>query len=419
MKSPYPSTVSRAYWKGSKTIMQNSVPKVAEKTSSFHLVWLLSYLSIAAISVAIITPALPEIQAHFVLNLGSVEWVISAFLIGYVVGQLLYGPLANQFGRLKALRIGLVINLVGIVVCGMAAVIDSYWILIVGRLITALGAASGLACTFMLINEWLPESQRKTAMSYSILSFGLGIGIAVSLGGIITEYWHWQGCFWVLFAQGVIMLWGTRVFSETLITSKPIRIPSIISDYFAAFSSSNLVIFSLVIGACSAISYCFSAAGPQIAQQLLKLSAAHYGYWNALNIVGMLLGGLFVKQLMERVSINKVIIIGFLGVALGIGNLIIIWGLESQVSLWFFLTTASLYFFSSLLFSTGSLIASNALPDKASAAAIMSFINMGFATLCVILMGYLATNPLLSFIIILSLIWLLVVGLLLMHCYEK
>lgn len=385
-----------------------------EATSKCNLIWLLSYISIASVSAAIITPALPEIQSHFALSLGMVEWIISAFLIGYVVGQLIYGPLANQFGRLKALRIGLTINLLGIIICFMALLVDAYWLLIIGRLITALGAASGLACTFMLINEWLPESQRKTAMSYSVLSFALGVGIAVMLGGLITEYWHWQGCFWFLLVHGLVMLWGTSVFSETLVTSKPIHPVTIFRDYSAALSSSKLVVFSLVVGCCSAISYCFSAAGPQIAQDLLKLSAAQYGYWNGLNIVGMLLGGLLVKQLLARFSVNTVIAIGFIGIALGISNLFIIWGIASQSALWFFLTTASLYLFSSLLFSGGSLVASNALTDKASASAMMSFVNMCFATLCVILMGYLVTNPLLGFVIILCLIWLLVVGLLFM-----
>lgn len=385
-----------------------------EATSKFNLIWLLSYISIASVSAAIITPALPEIQSHFALSLGTVEWIISAFLIGYVVGQLIYGPLANQFGRLKALRIGLTINLFGVIICFMALAVNAYWLLIIGRFITALGAASGLACTFMLINEWLPESQRKTAMSYSVLSFALGVGIAVMLGGLITEYWHWQGCFWFLLVHGLVMLWGTSVFSETLVTSKPIHAVTIFRDYSAALSSSKLVVFSLVVGCCSAISYCFSAAGPQIAQDLLKLSAAQYDYGNGLNIVGMLLGGLLVKQLLARFSVNTVIAIGFIGIALGISNLFIIWGIASQSALWFFLTTASLYLFSSLLFSGGSLVASHALTDKASASAMMSFVNMCFATLCVILMGYLVTNPLLGFVIILCLIWLLVVGLLFM-----
>ncbi|MDP3561311.1 MAG: MFS transporter [Legionellaceae bacterium] len=385
---------------------------ITKRTSRFNLIWLLSYISIASVSAAIITPGLPKIQEQYALSLGTVEWLVSAFLIGYVVGQLIYGPLANKFGRLKALRIGLTINLFGIFICLIALLGHAYWLLIIGRLITALGAASGLACTFMLINEWLPESQRKTAMAYSVLSFALGIGFAVMLGGLITEYWRWQGCFWFLLVHGLVMLVGTCVFSETLVTSKPIHAVTIFRDYNAALSSSKLIVFSLVVGCCSAISYCFSAAGPQISQDLLKLSAAQYGYWNSLNIVGMLFGGLLVKQLFARFSVMTVIFIGFLGIALGIGNLLIIWEIESQSALWFFLTTASLYLFSSLLFSGGSLVASNALKDKASASAMMSFVNMCFATFCVILMGYLVTNPLLGFVIILSIIWLLVVGLL-------
>lgn len=381
--------------------------------SKFNIIWLLSYISIASVSAAIITPALPEIQAQYGLKSESVEWIVSAFLIGYVVGQLIYGPLANRFGRLKALRIGLMINVLGVAVCFSALTLNAYWLLIVGRLITALGAASGLACTFMLINEWLPEVQRKAAMAYSVLSFAFGVGFAVMIGGLITQYWQWQGCFYFLLAQGLIMLWGTRFFSETLVTPKPIHIMTIIHDYYAAMTSVKLIIFSLVVGCCAAISYCFSAAGPQIAHDLLKISAAQYGYWNGLNIVGMLLGGVYAKRISGRMSENKVITLGFLGYAVGIASLVAIWCTGSQSALWFFLTTALLYLFSCFLFAGGSFIASNAIRDKANGAAAMSFVNMCFATLSVIILGYLLHNPLLGFIIILSVVWLIVVGLLL------
>ncbi len=182
--------------------------------------------------------------------------------------------------------------------------------MIVGRLVTALGAASGLACTFMLINEWLPESQRKTAMAYAVLSFALGIGVAVFIGGIITEYGHWQGCFWFLLVHGLSMLLVTCVFSETLITPKPIHFVSIFHDYYEALTSKKLVIFSLVVGYCSAISYCFSAAGPQISHDIFNLSAAEYGYWNSLNILGILCGGLLAKPILNRSSVNHVLTIG-------------------------------------------------------------------------------------------------------------
>ncbi len=379
-------------------------------TSTFHLVLLLSYVSIASVSAAIITPALPEMEIQYGLTLGDVEWVMSSFLIGYMVGQLLYAPLANHYGRVKALRIGLIINLLGILLCLCA--LNTYWLLIIGRLITALGAASGLSCTFMLINEWLPKEQRKKATSYSTISFALGVGVAVMIGGLITEYGQWQGCFWFLLIHGVVMLCGTCVFNETLIVYIPIQLQTILRDYSATLSSPTLVIYSLVVGCCSAIASCFAAEAPQIAHDLLHLSAAKYGYWNGINIIGMLLGGMVVKQLLDRFSVRRVVAMGFIATAVGIVSLFLMWVFNSESSLWFFLTTAYLYLFSSLLFSGGSYIASNALKDKANAAAMMSFINMFFATVCVILMGYLTSNPLLTFALILSLMWVLVVGLL-------
>jgi MFS transporter, DHA1 family, multidrug resistance protein len=73
-------------------------------TSKLSMIWLLSYISIASVSAAIITPALPNIEHTFALSTGTVEWIVSAFLIGYVIGQLVYGSLANCYGRIKALQ---------------------------------------------------------------------------------------------------------------------------------------------------------------------------------------------------------------------------------------------------------------------------------------------------------------------------
>ncbi|MBA2648914.1 MAG: hypothetical protein H0U75_04795 [Legionella sp.] len=154
---------------------------------------------------------------------------------------------------------------------------------------------------------------------------------------------------------------------------------------------------------------CFNIAGPQIAEGVLKLSPAHYGYWNFLNTIGMLLGGLLSKKLLARFSSNTVIAIGFFGMALGIVNLCIIWYLGSESVLLFFLTSATLYCFGSFLYAGGTLIASNALADKATSSAAMSFIFLSFSTVWVILLGYLGKNVLVDYIIILSLAWLIVV----------
>lgn len=383
--------------------------------TKFRIAWLLSYISIASFSAAFITPALPQIELFYGLSPGKVEWVVSAFLFGYVIGQLLYGPLANRWGRVFALRIGLTINLIGIVVCLASFKLNSFWLLSLGRFVSALGAASGLACTFMLINEWLSEPQRKSAMAYSILSFTCGIGLAVTLGGIISEYGSWTYCFLFLLLHGLVMLFGTSLFKETLKQPQTINLISILAGYKRALASRTLILFSLVVGFCSLVGYCFSAAGPQIAYDRLHLSAAEYGYWNLINTVGMLAGGLGAKLLLTRLRAIRVIFLGFTGCALGILSLIAMDAVHSSHAAWFFLSTLTLYLFSGLLFAGGSLIASNALTDKANASAMMSFINMSTATLGVVIMSYLAESPIQAFTEILSDMWLLIVILLLLE----
>ncbi|BCA94992.1 MFS transporter [Legionella antarctica] len=381
----------------------------------FNVFWLLSYISIASFSAAIITPALPEIQHQYALPQGQVEWVVSAFLVGYVFGQLIYGPLANRFGRIIALRTGLVINLIGILICFSAFFLRSYPILIMGRFINALGAASGLACTFMLINEWLPAEQRRAAMAYTILSFTLGIGLAVIIGGVITQYSHWENCFILLLGHGLLMLYGTKIFDETLTTPEAINLGSIINDYRSVLTSGSLVVYSLVVGLCSAIGYCYSAAGPQIVMECFHLSPAEYGYWNLINMVGMLVGGLLAKELLQRYGADKVVFLGLSGTASGL--MCMIWMVYSgnDSVLWFFTSTLLMYLFSGLLFAGGSYIASNAVDDKASSAAMMSFINMISATLAVIAMGYISSSPLYAFIGVLGGFWLLVFVVLFVH----
>ena len=163
-----------------------------------------------------------------------------------------------------------------------------------------------------------------------------------------------------------------------------------------------------MVGLCSSIGYCFSAAGPQITVDLFHLSPAEYGYWNSMNMVGMLFGGLLAKTLLQRMGANKVVILGLTGTALGLGSLILMSYSTNATALWFFTSTLIMYLFSGLLFAGGSYLASNAVSDKASGAAMMSFLNMSTATLAVVLMGYLGIKPIGAFITILCSLWLFI-----------
>lgn len=378
--------------------------------NSFKTGLLLSYICIASLSAAMITPALPHIQSFFDLSKGAVEWVVSIFLLGYAIGQLIYAPIANHYGRLKALRTGLLINLLGILICMSSAYMHLFSLLLVGRLITALGAASGLTCTFMLINELLPKDRAKHAMSLAIVSFTSGIGLAVLLGGIITQYLQWQDCFIALLIHGIVMFVLTYQFKETLVEAKPIHPVTILKHYRAAFSHAYLIIFALVVGFVSFFSYGYSAAAPIYAQKILHLNASQYGYWNTINMIGMLCSGFLGAHLMKNHHEKRVLYIGFSGVFLGLCMLVIMTITSIHNPFLFFITTSFLYLTSGLLFPAASHEASNAISDRASASSVMSFINMGSAMLGVIIMGYLPLPSIKAFTLMMCLFFVIAFG---------
>lgn len=378
-------------------------------------VLLLSYICIASISSAIITPALPLIQQEFVLNTGALQWVVSVFLIGYVFGQLVYGPAANRFGRIRALRVGLLLHMLGLIVCLYASNVLDFQYLLLGRLLSALGSAAGLACTFMLINELLSESQAKQAMSYSVLSFTVGVGAAITLGGVISEYWHWRGCFVFLLVHAGVMLFGLRYFPETLKHPVSLQPKKIIAGYKAALVSPTLVIFALAVSLVSSVGYCFTAGMPAYAQQFLHLSTAEYSYWSLLNTTGMLLSGLISARIIRKHGPGYAMALGLVCTLPCLISLMLINWSHQAHPLWFFSTTMLLHLFVGFVFPSASFYASNAIADRGSASSMMSFINMGSATTWVIVMGHLGLRPLSAFLVTIGTFYCLVVVLLLAY----
>ena len=344
---------------------------------------------------------MPDIAITFKLGHGALEWLVSIFLLGYAVGQLLYGPLANRLGRVSALRLGLMGNLLGILICVIAANSSSYFLLLIGRLISALGTASGLACTFMLINESLSKDQAKHAMSFSVVSFTVGIGLSVAIGGVVTHYLGWAYCFAVLMLHGFVMLYLTRYLKETLKTPEIVPVRDLLKALVRVMQNRQLVVFSFLVGAVSVFAYGYSATAPIFSRYALHLSANQYGYWNLVNMIGMMGSGFWAPFLMKRFGPWSLIMWGCIGLAPFFALLVLIAVFKLDSSLLFFVTSSGLYFFTGLLFPAASYFASNAVIDRGNAASAMSFVNMVSAMLGVVIIGYLPFSSLVAFIIVL------------------
>lgn len=363
---------------------------------------LLQFISIASVHTALITPALPEIQIYFQVSILKAEWLVGWFLVGYMIGQLIYSPFANRFGRIFALRLGLTINLFALLLSLLAAPLHSFYILLIGRFLSALGSSAGLVCTFILINEIFNEVEARKVISYAIISFTVGAGLAVSVGGFMTTYFGWESCFVLLFVYSLFMLYLTRFIPETLQQpdKEATKLSKIIQNYLEGFSSSRLILFTFILALPTVLTYAFSAAGPIIAKDHLNLNPAQFGLWNLLNSLGMLLGGLISGKLSKYASGESLLIIGLMMLCLNMSLLLGYYFIDSTQVMAFFLLTGGSFLFSSLVFSSASAFASNAIPNKANASAVMNFINLAITVCWVFIMGVLPYNTFTQFLIV-------------------
>src|SRR5246127_4819676 len=114
------------------------------------LVLLALVTAIAPVALHMLVPVLPVLAAVFAAPPGAVQLVLTLFLAGIAVGQLLYGPASDRFGRRPVLLAGPWLFLVGTAFCGFAWSLPA---LIVGRVLAALGGCAGMVLSRAIVRD--------------------------------------------------------------------------------------------------------------------------------------------------------------------------------------------------------------------------------------------------------------------------
>lgn len=358
-------------------------------TEKPHFILLFLLISFASVSAALFTPALPAISAYFNVSASEAALTMTLFLIGYAFGQLLYGPLANRFGRKKALYFGLSLAITSSLICAFSADFHSFWLLVCARFTMALGASVGLKMTFTLISEThTPESATKL-IAKLMIAFAITPGLGVALGGFLSSHFNWQACFYFLAAYGLVLLILSFGAPETAtqLDFDALKPSKIFKKYRAEFSNKNLAISSLIMGCGTSTVYLFAAIAPFVAMNVMHLNPEQYGLWNLLPPLGIILGSQLCSLTAKKLNHFQAI---FIGVSIACcGALLMLFAAAANFlhAILLFLPLFIMNIGISFVFSNASSLAMQGAHDKPSGSAVMNFLNMGTATACVLSLG--------------------------------
>lgn len=360
----------------------------AKKPSLLTLILLISFASVGAI---ISAPSLPEIAEFFGVSPGTAQHLMSVFLLGFSLGQLLYGPISNRFGRKPAAFIGIFISAIGSLLCALSGYFHAFHLLLLSRFIMALGGAVGLTLAMTITADYFAPSEVKKINATVITAFAFMPGLATLVGGILGNLFGWQSCFYFFMLYAAFLAFLVSKLSETLKIKQPKALyPSeIIQNYRKVLSNRSLIANALVYGSFSAIIYVYGAFAPFIAVNQLHLSARQYGALNLISYLGFLSGIFLFIHLAKRFSTKQCLQIGF-GIVLFSSLLLFFWFFYQKITI--FTLMFSMFFImigGSSLISNASFLAQSQLSDKSNALAMMNTIGLFTSFLGTVLIGHL------------------------------
>ncbi len=355
------------------------------------LILLISFPSFAAVLIA---PALPAISNYFGVSRNYAQQLITVFLIGYTLGQLIYSPFANKFGRKIALFWGISIYLVGSLICLIGTHAHLFDFILIGRGLSGLGSAAGMVLIYTIITDFYHPHQGRSVVGYTVLAYAFMPSIAILAGGFFTTYISWVACFYFLLFYGILMYIAAFLLPETMQKAdhSALKVKSIFSNYLRAFKSSKIMLFSILLGFFGAFVYVAATFSPFIAIKTLGIKASLYGVLFLIPYSGQLLGGFSAGKLNPYFSTYKMLRLAFLFLILGTLFIFI-----SFIFHWINLFTllAPLFFIFlaiPILTSNSSIMALSDYVDKATASAVMSFTMMLFITICTVILTLLPTG---------------------------
>ncbi len=261
------------------------------------------------------TPAFLQISQQLHISTTAVKATITAYLLGFGVSQLIYGPLSDHFGRKKPLIIGMIIFCIG---CLWSVFSDNYINLFLSRIIQGLGVGATMTLSRSILRDHFSGIDYIKYGSYLSSGFAAGLGITPLIGGHLLSFFSWRSEFVFLFIIGVLLTIIFVIFlPEThppAMARQPIKVISKTSSihFYNILKNFNFICYLIggVLAYGVVISY--STMTPFIFQKTLNYSPAFYGWLTFIVAIFYYAATAFNRRFVATWSVNNMMRFGLI-----------------------------------------------------------------------------------------------------------
>jgi DHA1 family bicyclomycin/chloramphenicol resistance-like MFS transporter len=315
-----------------------------------------------ALSIDMYLPAFPKIASTFSVPESQVELSLTSFFVGMALGQLIYGPLADRFGRKPPLFFGLFLYSVFSAACSLAPTMEA---LIVFRFFQALGACAGIVIARAVVRDLFKSHEAARVFSLLMLVLGIAPILAPLLGGYIATFSTWRAIFWIHASFGALCIVSSVfVLPHTRRADQSVRLTRVFHTYFGILRNKEFLGYALSGSLAQAGMFAYITGSPFVFIHLFGIQARHYGWIFGLNAIGLILSAQLNVRLLRIYNPNQILqrtlfFIAIFGLLLGISGLL-------GAGLW--MTAPCLFVYLSLLGMTFPNTAAGALAQHGASA---------------------------------------------------
>ncbi len=270
--------------------------------------------ALSPFALVIVSPLLPELSKLFDAPTGEAQYVISVYMIGLALAQIVLGALSDRFGRRAVLLTSLIVYTVMSVVCAASTSME---MLIVARFLQACGAAGSAAVCRATVHDVYKGDAAVNAMSYIASAHSMAHMLAPVVGGYVGESLGVRAVFGLLCVLGLIMVVltyyrmpETRVFHPEVMK---FSVWHMLANNWYVSKSPVFLCYAGLFALTGAPFFAFLAVAPSYFAEHFGTSAASFGlYWSVMSVTffsGTMVSPRLIRKLGRTGMIRLIIVL--------------------------------------------------------------------------------------------------------------
>ena len=275
--------------------------------------------SIGPTTLNIVVPALPNLANRMASDVGTIQLIVSVYLLALAAGQLLMGPLSDRFGRRPVLIGALSVTAGASIAAVLISTVES---LIVARVLQAIGASAGVVVSRAIIRD-LFDRNRAAAMLGLVATVMVVVPTLAPLtGGLLETGFGWEAIFvFTAVTSALVVIWAVVTLPETRgMNAPPGGQEGFLRDLVRLARSGRFAGYVCAGAFGSATFFAFLGGGAHVVITLMERSPTEYGIWWAISSIGYMSGNFLSSRLSMRYGIDRLvwagIVIEIIGVVL-------------------------------------------------------------------------------------------------------